>query len=79
MRDWLRPPAPQSPRDLLLLTLVSVSALAWLGWRLTSQERLIQAQNARERLEQAADPVVAAGHGAFLRKILPQSPVESVY
>jgi signal transduction histidine kinase len=44
---------------LLLLTLVSVSALGWLGWRLVSQERIVEAQRARERLEQAADRIAA--------------------
>jgi signal transduction histidine kinase len=44
---------------LRLLTLVSVSALGWLGWTLISQDRLVEAQRSRERLEQAADRVAA--------------------
>jgi hypothetical protein len=43
LREWLRP-----PRNLLiilfLLTLVSVSALAWFGWKLLEQERVVEAQ-----------------------------------
>jgi signal transduction histidine kinase len=44
---------------LLLLTLVSVSAMGWLGYSLVSQERIVEAQRARERLEQAADRIAA--------------------
>jgi len=47
---------------LRLLTLVSVSALGWLGWRLISQDRVVEAQRARERLEQAADRIAANFH-----------------
>ncbi|MGO4882763.1 MAG: ATP-binding protein [Bryobacteraceae bacterium] len=56
MRDWLRPPSSLLV-ILLLLTLVSVSALGWLGWRLISQDRIVEAQRAHERLEQAADRI----------------------
>ena len=58
MRDWLRPPRSLLA-ILLLLTLVSVSALGWLGWRLASQDRIVEAQRASERLEQAADHIAA--------------------
>jgi len=62
--QWLRP-----PRSLLLilflLTLVSVSALAWFGWKLLEQEREVEAQRAQERLEQAADRVAANLRGAL--------------
>lgn len=42
-----------------MLTLVSVSALGWLGWSLASQDRIVEAQRSRERLEQAADRIAA--------------------
>ena len=58
LRDWLRPPRSLLV-SLLLLTLVSVSALGWLGWSLVSQERIVEAQQSRERLEQAADRIAA--------------------
>jgi signal transduction histidine kinase len=55
---WLKP-----PRNLLLilflLTLVSVSALGFFGWKLLGQERLVEAQRAREQLEQTADRIAA--------------------
>jgi len=55
---WLKP-----PRSLLLilflLTLVSVSALGFFGWKLLDQERLVEAQRAREQLEQTADRIAA--------------------
>lgn len=55
---WLKP-----PRSLLLilflLTLVSVSALGFFGWKLLHQERLVEAQRAREQLEQTADRMAA--------------------
>src|ERR1051325_6665594 len=58
LREWLKP-----PRKLLLilflLTLVSVSALAWFGWRLLDQERMVEAQRTQERLEHAADRLSA--------------------
>src|SRR5436190_23865479 len=58
MSQWLRP-----PRSLLLilalLTAASVSALAWFDWKLLDQERLVEAQRARERLEQTADRIAA--------------------
>ena len=63
-REWLKP-----PRSLLLLlflvTLVSVSALAWFGWRLLDQERVIEAQRAQDRLEQASDRIAAVARGAL--------------
>jgi len=62
LREWLKP-----PRTLLLilflLTLVSVSALAWFGWRLLDQERLVEAQRAQEQREQTADRVAAMLRG----------------
>ena len=54
LKEWLKP-----PRSLLvilfLLTLVSVSALAWFGWKLLHQDRLVEAQRNQELLEQTAD------------------------
>ena len=62
--EWLKP-----PRSLLLyllvLTLVSVSALAWFGWRLLTQERLLEAQRVEERMQQAADRITATLRGTL--------------
>jgi len=55
---WFRPPATLF-FILFLLTLVSISALSWFGWQLFQQERLVEAQRSRERLEQAADNIAA--------------------
>jgi signal transduction histidine kinase len=55
---WLTPPN-RLIVILRTLTFVSVSALGWLGWRLISQDRIVEAQRARERLEQAADRIAA--------------------
>ena len=64
LAQWLKP-----PRSLLLilflLTLVSVSALAWFGWRLLDQDRMAERQRVRERLEQAADGVAASLRGTL--------------
>lgn len=57
-REWLKPPRTLLV-SLALLTLASVSALAWFAWRLQAQERMVEAQRARERLEQAADRITA--------------------
>src|ERR1700748_532264 len=63
-REWLKP-----PRSLLivlsLVTLVSVSALGWFGWKLLDQERAVEAQRARERLEQGGDRRVAIARGTL--------------
>lgn len=63
-REWLKP-----PRSLLtilfLVTLVSVSALGWFGWKLLDQERVVESQRDRERLEQAADRTAAIARGAL--------------
>ena len=64
LHEWLKP-----PRSLLLylfvLTLVSVSALAWFGYRLLTQERMVEAQRVEERLEQAADRITATLRGTL--------------
>ncbi|HTS24840.1 MAG TPA: hypothetical protein VMH81_03145 [Bryobacteraceae bacterium] len=58
MKAWLKP-----PRSLLLilvlLTVVSVSAVAWSGFKLLDQERIVEAKQAQDRLEQAADQTAA--------------------
>src|ERR1700678_3816553 len=63
-REWLKP-----PRSLLtilfLVTLVSVSALGWFGWKLLDQERVVESQRDRERLEEAADRIAAIARGAL--------------
>ncbi len=63
-KEWLKP-----PRSLLiilfLVTLVSVSALAWFGWRLLDQERVVEAQRAQDRLEQAAGRIAAIARGSL--------------
>src|SRR5262247_2354940 len=41
------------------LTLLVASALGWLGWKVISQERALDRQRQRERLEQTADAVAA--------------------
>jgi len=62
LREWLKP-----PRTLLLilflLTLVSVSAVAWFGGRLLQQEKAVEAQRSEERLEQEADRIAATIRG----------------
>ena len=57
-QGWFKPPATLF-LILILLTLVSISALSWFGWRLFEQERLVEAQRSHERLEQAADRIAA--------------------
>src|SRR6516164_7488981 len=61
---WLKP-----PRTLLLIlslvTLVSVSALGWFGWKLLDQERMVEAQRMQERLEQTADRIAATLRGTL--------------
>ena len=61
---WLEP-----PRSLLVLlglvTLVSVSALGWLGWRLVEQERVLAEQRSRERVSQSADRIAGLARGRF--------------
>src|ERR1700682_2140784 len=62
--EWLKP-----PRTLLLilflLTLVSVSALGWFGWKLLDQERMLEAQRVQEPLGQTADRIAAPLRGAL--------------
>src|SRR5262245_40318177 len=61
------------------LTLLVAFALAWLGWKVISQERALDRQRQRERLEQAADAVAARVQRTFtdvaLRQGYPREPV----
>jgi len=54
LHDWLRP-----PRHILALfvvvAIVSASALGWLSWLLLDQDKAVERQRQRDRLEQAAD------------------------
>jgi two-component sensor histidine kinase len=62
--EWLKPPRTLL-LSLFLLTLVSVSAVGWFGWRLLVQQRLVEAQHSQERLEQAADRMATTFRGAL--------------
>jgi signal transduction histidine kinase len=61
-RAWLKP-----PRSLLvilfLLTLVSISAVAWFGYRLLAQDSVVEEQRTQEHLEQTADRIVVTLRG----------------
>ena len=63
-RAWLNPPKALLLL-LFLLTLISVSTLAFFGWRLLEQQRMVEAQRSQERLEQAADRIAAIVRGAL--------------
>ncbi len=76
LSEWLKPPAALL-LILFSLTLVSVSALGWFGWKLLAQERLVEAQRVQERLEQDADRIVANLRGALAEtgeRLAAQSP-----
>ena len=64
LREWLTP-----TRTLLLLlfllTLASISTMAFFAWRLIEQHRMVEAQRSRERLEQAADRITAIVRGTI--------------
>ena len=64
LREWLKPPKSLL-LILFLLTLVSVSALGWFGFKLLEQDRMVQAQQRQERLEQAADRIAATQRGTL--------------
>jgi signal transduction histidine kinase len=63
-RHWLKPPGSLLIA-LFLLTLASVSALAWFGWRFLEQERLVEAQRAQQNLEQTADGLATRLRGSL--------------
>ncbi|MGH2359250.1 MAG: hypothetical protein ACRDGM_01740, partial [bacterium] len=54
----------RAPRHLLVsflaITIVPATALGWLSWRILEQDRALESQRVRERLEHSADLVVAA-------------------
>ncbi len=54
-----RPPA-QLVGLIAGITLVPLVTLLWLGWRLLEQDRLLERQQSQDRVERAADLVVAA-------------------
>jgi signal transduction histidine kinase len=58
-------PHPSQPRRAILIaiaavTIVPLGLLLWLGWRFLDQDRLVERQQAQDRLERAADVAVAA-------------------
>jgi len=59
---WRRSTLP--PRSLIALiigiTVAPLATLLWLGWRLLEQDRLLEGQQVQQRVERAADLVVAA-------------------
>src|SRR5213080_4730497 len=61
---WLRPPQLLL-LILVLLTLVSVSALAWFGWKFLEQERMVESQRETDSREQASDRIAATLRGAL--------------
>jgi len=60
----MRRSKPRPPRHVLALFLavaaVSVFTLVWLSWRLLKQDRALENQRIQERLERAADLIVAS-------------------
>jgi len=58
---WFRTPR-RLPPLFLVVTLVPIVALGWLTWQLLDRERRLETQQAQERVEHAADRIVAASH-----------------
>ena len=58
-KQWLKFP-PRVAILLALATAVPLSALIWLGYRVLEQDRALEEQQIRQRVEQAADIVTAA-------------------
>src|SRR5688572_20275475 len=60
----MRRSQPLAPHPLLTrfvtITIVLVAALGWLGWRLLAQDRELERQRTRDRLEDSAE-IIAAG------------------
>lgn len=46
--------------SFVAITIVPAAALGWLSWRILEQDRALESQRVRERLEHSADLVVAA-------------------
>lgn len=63
-REWLKPPRSLL-LSLFLVTFVSVSTVAWFGWKLLDQERAVEAQRAQDDLEQAAGRIAATMRGSL--------------
>src|SRR5207247_3166249 len=42
------------------ITVVPLATLLWLGWRLLEQDRALEQQQVRQRVERGADLIVAA-------------------
>ena len=58
IRHWFRP--PQHLLVLFLGTILVPSAgLAWLGWRLVQQDRAVETQHVRDRLESSVDLIAS--------------------
>jgi signal transduction histidine kinase len=64
IRDWFRP-----PRHVLAIfvavALVSAAALAWLIWLLLQQDKTVEMQRRRDRLEQLTDRAAAVMQSAL--------------
>ncbi len=58
-RDWLRPPRVVLTVFLCLMCSCA-GTLAWLAYKVVEQDRVAEAQRIQERLESAADRIVAA-------------------
>lgn len=64
LREWLRPPR-RVVALFFLIALVLIAATASLAWRFLEQDRALEGQRTRDRLERAADLITAAlGRGA---------------
>ena len=64
LREWLKPPKSLL-LSLFLLTFVSVTALAWAGWKVLEQDRMALAQQRLVELEGEADRIAATLHGSL--------------
>ena len=53
-------PSPNLIALILAITALPLGTLLWLGWRLLQQDRILENQQAHQRIESAADLVVAA-------------------
>lgn len=62
--QWLRPPG-HVLAIFLCIMLVCGGALGWLGWQVLEQDRSLETQRVRERLDLAADHVAASLERSF--------------